>query len=162
MRIENRQFPKEGIINTMNTKQKLEQALKDAMRSGDKTAKNVIRLVMTNLKLIEVDHGSQDESGVIALIQKEIKMRQESIKEAEKGDRADVINKNQIEIEYLKSFLPVQMTEDEVRQVIQEIAAEVGATNMKDMGAVMQGAAERIQGRASNKLISQIARELLS
>jgi len=146
----------------MDTKQKLEQALKDAMRSGDKTAKNVIRLVLTNLKLVEVDHGKQDETGVIALIQKEIKMRQESIKEAEKGERADVIKKNQTEIEYLKTFLPTQMTEDEVRQVIQEIVTEVGAATMKDMGSVMKGAAERIQGRASNKLISQIAREFLS
>ena len=146
----------------METKQKLQQALKDAMRSGDIMAKNVIRMVMTNLKLVEVDHGSQDESGVVALIQKEIKMRQESIKEAEKGERADIIEQNQTEIEFLKTFLPVQMTEDEVRQIIKEIAAEVGATTMKDMGAVMQNAAERIQGRASNKLISQIARELLS
>ena len=146
----------------METKQKLQQALKDAMRSGDVMAKNVIRMVMTNLKLVEVDHGSQDESGVVALIQKEIKMRQESIKEAEKGERADIIEQNQTEIEFLKTFLPVQMTEDEVRQIIKEIAAEVGATTMKDMGAVMQNAAERIQGRASNKLISQIARELLS
>jgi uncharacterized protein len=54
------------------------------------------------------------------------------------------------------------MTEDEVRQIIQEVVTEVGATTMKDMGSVMQGTAERIQGRASNKLISQIARELLS
>ncbi len=146
----------------MDTKQKLELALKDAMRSGDKTAKNVIRLVLSNLKLVEVDRGDQDESGVIALIQKEIKMRQESIKEAEKGERADIIEKNQTEIEYLKAFLPAQMTEDEVRQIIQEVVTEVGATTMKDMGSVMQGAAERIQGRASNKLISQIARELLS
>ena len=90
----------------MDTKQKLEQALKDAMRSGDKTAKNVIRLVLTNLKLVEVDHGKQDETGVIALIQKEIKMRQESIKEAEKGERTDVIEKNQTEIEYLKTLPP--------------------------------------------------------
>ena len=146
----------------MDTKQKLEQALKDAMRSGDKTAKNVIRLVMTNLKLVEVDRGQQDEAGMIALIQKEIKMRQESIKEAEKGERTDVIEKNLAEIEYLKTFLPAQMAEDEVRQVIQEIVSEVGASTMKDMGVVMKGAAERIQGQASNKLISQIARELLS
>ncbi len=146
----------------MDTKQKLEQSLKDAMRSGDKTAKNVIRLVMTNLKLAEVDHGELDESGVIALIQKEIKMRQESIKEAEKGDRGDVIEKNQTEIEYLKAFLPAQMSEDEVRQIVQKAISDTGAATMKDMGAVMQAAAERIQGRASNKLISQIARELLT
>jgi hypothetical protein len=146
----------------MNTKQKLELALKDAMRSGDQTAKNVIRLVLSNLKLVEVDHGKQDESSMIALVQKEIKMRQESIQEAEKGGRTDIIEKNQTEIEYLKTFLPAQMTEEEVRQIIQQIAAEIGASSMKDMGPVMQAAAERIQGRASNKLISQIAREILS
>ncbi|MDX9865345.1 MAG: GatB/YqeY domain-containing protein [Anaerolineaceae bacterium] len=99
---------------------------------------------------------------MIALVQKEIKMRQESILEAEKGGRTDIIEKNQTEIEYLKTFLPAQMTEEEVRQIIQQIAAEIGASSMKDMGPVMQAAAERIQGRASNKLISQIAREILS
>ena len=146
----------------METREKLEQALKDAMRSGDKTARNVIRLVLTNLKLIEVDRGKQDESGVIALIQKEIKMRQEAIKEAESGNRSDIIAKNEEEIEYLKTFLPAQLTEEETRLIVQEVVQEVGATNMKDMGSVMKASADRIQGRASNKLISQIARELLS
>lgn len=146
----------------MDTKQKLEQALRDAMRSGDQTAKNVIRLVLTNLKLIEVDHGKQDESGVIALIQKEIKMRQEAIQEAEKGERTDVITDNQTEIKYLETFLPEQLSEEAVREVVQEVIAQVGATNMKDMGAVMTGVSERVQGKAPNRLISQIARELLS
>ncbi|MCD4673395.1 MAG: GatB/YqeY domain-containing protein [Anaerolineaceae bacterium] len=146
----------------MDTKQKLEQALREAMRSGDQMAKNVIRLVLTNLKLIEVDHGKQDESGVIALIQKEIKMRQEAIREAEKGERTDVIADNQTEIKYLKTFLPEQMSEEAVREIVQEVVAQVGATNMKDMGAVMKGVSERVQGKAPNRLISQIARELLS
>jgi len=146
----------------MDTRQKLEQALKDAMRSGDKTARNVIRLVMTNIKLVEVDRGKLDESGIIALIQKEIKMREEAIKEAKSGDRSDIIEKNQVEIDYLKTFLPVQLTDEETRKIVQEVIKEVDASTMKDMGSVMKTAGERIQGRASNKLISQIARELLS
>ena len=146
----------------MDTRQKLEQALKDAMRSGDKTARNVIRLVLTNIKLVEVDRGKLDESGIIALIQKEIKMREEAIKEAKSGDRSDIIEKNQVEIDYLKTFLPVQLTDEETRKIVQEVIKEVDASTMKEMGSVMKTAGERIQGRASNKLISQIARELLS
>lgn len=146
----------------MDTREKLNQALKDAMRSGDQTVKDVIRLVMTNLKLIEVDRGKQDEAGVIALIQKEIKMRQESIAEAEKGGRSDIIEKNEDEIKILNTFLPEQLSEDEVREILKELIEQEGASNMNDMGKVMKAAAERLQGKASNKLISQIARELLS
>lgn len=146
----------------MDTRQKLETGLHDAMRSGNQTSKDVIRLVLTNLKLMEVDQGKQDESGVIALIQKEIKMRQESIREAEKGARTDIIDKNQTEIEFLTSFLPQQLSEAEVRQMVQEVIAEVGAVNMKDMGTVMKNLSPRIQGRASNSLVSQIVKEMLA
>jgi uncharacterized protein YqeY len=146
----------------MDTRQKLEDGLKDAMRSGDQTAKNVIRLVLTNLKFIEVDHGKQDESGVVALIHKEIKMRQESIHEAEKGERQDIIEKNEIEIKFLETFLPKQISEAELRNMVNEVIAQTGASSMKDMGTVMKALSARVQGQAPNNLVSQIVKELLS
>ena len=146
----------------MDTRQKLEDGLKDAMRSGDQTAKNVIRLVLTNLKFIEVDHGKQDESGVVALIHKEIKMRQESIHEAEKGERQDIIEKNEIEIKLLETFLPKQISEAELRNMVNEVIAQTGASSMKDMGTVMKALSARVQGQAPNNLVSQIVKELLS
>ena len=146
----------------MDTRQKLEDGLKDAMRSGDQTAKNVIRLVLTNLKFIEVDHGKQDESGVVALIHKEIKMRQESIHEAEKGERQDIIEKNEIEIKFLETFLPKQISEAELRNMVNEVIAQTGASSMKDMGTVMKALSTRVQGQAPNNLVSQIVKELLS
>lgn len=146
----------------MDTRQKLEDGLKDAMRSGDQTAKNVIRLALTNLKFIEVDHGKQDESGVVALIHKEIKMRQESIHEAEKGERQDIIEKNEIEIKFLETFLPKQISEAELRNMVNEVIAQTGASSMKDMGTVMKALSARVQGQAPNNLVSQIVKELLS
>jgi hypothetical protein len=146
----------------MDTRQKLEDGLKDAMRSGDQTAKNVIRLALTNLKFIEVDHGKQDESGVVALIHKEIKMRQESIHEAEKGERQDIIEKNEIEIKFLETFLPKQISEAELRNMVNEVIAQTGASSMKDMGTVMKALSTRVQGQAPNNLVSQIVKELLS
>jgi hypothetical protein len=146
----------------MDTRQKLEDGLKDAMRSGDQTAKNVIRLVLTNLKFIEVDHGKQDENGVVALIHKEIKMRQESIHEAEKGERQDIIEKNEIEIKFLETFLPKQISEAELRNMVNEVIAQTGASSMKDMGTVMKALSTRVQGQAPNNLVSQIVKELLS
>lgn len=146
----------------METRQKLENGLKDAMRSGDETAKNVIRLVLTNLKFIEVDHGKQDESGVVALIHKEIKMRQESIREAEKGERQDIIEKNENEIKFLETFLPEQLAESELREIIKEIISQVGASSMKDMGAVMKSLSPRIQGKAPNNVVSQMVKEMLA
>jgi uncharacterized protein YqeY len=146
----------------METREKLVKALHDAMRSGNQTSKDVIRLVLTNLKLTEVDRGTLDESGVIALLQKEIKMRQESIQEAEKGAREDIIAKNEREIEYLKTFLPKQLSDTEVRQIVKEVIAETGASSMKDMGTVMKAVSPRIQGQASNSLVSQIVKEMLA
>lgn len=146
----------------MDTKQKLETALKDAMRSNDATMKNVVRMALTNLKLAEVEKGGVlDDTAQLALIQKEIKMRQETMEEARKSNRADLIEKGEAEVKLLESFLPKQMSEDEVRELVNQVIAETGASSPADMGKVMKALMGRVQGKAPGDLVSRVVRESL-
>jgi uncharacterized protein YqeY len=147
----------------MNTKEKLENQLKEAMRSGDRLRKQTIRLALSSIKLAEIDQGKPlDESNVLAILQKEIKTHQEIIENAEKGGRTEIVLENQQQISILQEYLPKQMSEDEIKTIAEQVIEEVQAKDMKDMGKVMKEIMPRIQGRAPNDKISQIVRQILS
>jgi hypothetical protein len=147
----------------MDTKATLENALKDAMRSGDDLRKRTLRLALSNIRLVEIDQGkSLDESGVIAILQKEIKSRQESIADAQRARRPDLEEASQAEIEVLQGFLPRQLSPQELEALAQEAITQVGATSIKEMGQVMKILVPRLQGQASNEQASQVVRRLLS
>lgn len=144
------------------TKQKLENALKDAMRANNAMVKNTIRMVLTNMKLAEVEKGAPlDENAQLALIQKEIKVRQETIEEAKRSDRQDLIDKAEAEKSILETFLPKQLSEDELKALAAEAIAETGATGPADMGRVMKALMGRVQGRAAGDQVSRVVRSLL-
>jgi len=147
----------------MNTKEKLESQLKEAMRSGDRLRKQTIRLALSSIKLAEIDQGKPlDETNVLAILQKEIKTHQETIENAEKGGRTEIVLENQQQISILQEYLPKQMSEDEIKTIAEQVIEEVQAKDMKDMGKVMKEIMPRIQGRAPNDKISQIVRHILS
>ena len=147
----------------METKEKLTNALHEAMKNNKEVVKRTLRMVLTNVKLAEVEKGSAlDEPAMLALIQKEIKMRNESIAEAEKASRPDLAAANHEEIAVLESFLPKQMGEDELRAIISEAISEVQAAAPSDMGKVMKVVLPKIQGRAANDQVSRIVREMLA
>ncbi|MFN2197965.1 MAG: GatB/YqeY domain-containing protein [Anaerolineales bacterium] len=146
----------------MVSKADLENALKDAMRARDATRKSTLRLVLTAIKLGEVDKGAPlDEAEILALLQKELKMRQETISEAERAGRDQIVEETQAEIEVLREFLPAPLAPDELEALARSVIAEVGATSMTDMGTVMKTLTPRLQGRASGKDASDIVRRLL-
>jgi uncharacterized protein len=146
----------------METRQKLDTALKDAMRSGDDMRRQSIRMVLSAIKLSEVEKGSPlDESAVIAIIQKEIKSRSEAIQDANKAGRSDLIEKSQAEIVYLESFLPKQLTQDELIELARSAVQEVNATGPGDMGKVMKVLVPKVQGRAAGNQVSEAVRKLL-
>lgn len=146
----------------MDTRQKLDSALKDAMRSGDEMRKQTVRMVLSAIKLSEVEKGgSLDESGVIAVLQKEVKSRSESIQDAQKAGRPDLAEKAQIEAAYLETFLPKQLTQDELAALARAAVEEVNATSPADMGKVMKVLVPRVQGRAPGNLVSEAVRKLL-
>jgi uncharacterized protein YqeY len=147
----------------MDTKEKLQSELKEALRSGNNVRKTTIRMALSSIKLAEVEKGSAlDEATLISIIQKEIKIRQEALQDALKADRLDLIDANKAEINVLESFLPKQLSDEELRKMTIEVISEVQATTPTDMGKVMKSLLPRIQGRAPNDQVSRLVRELLT
>jgi uncharacterized protein YqeY len=146
----------------METRQLLNDALKNAMRAGDGMRTQAIRMVLSNVKLSEVEKGSPlDEAGVISVIQKEIKSRVESIQDAQKASRPDLITKAESEIAFLETFLPKQLSADELAELVRQAVVEVNATNPADMGKVMKALMPKVQGRAAGNLVSEAVRKQL-
>lgn len=146
----------------MALKASLEQALKDAMRSNDTVRKNTIRMVLSAVKEAEVLKKAElDDSAILALLQKEVKSRNEALAEAEKAERPDLAAGARAEIKVLEGFLPKAMSAQELEEVVQAAIAEVGATTPADMGKVMKAILPRLQGRADGGQVSGLVRSKL-
>ena len=136
--------------------------MKDAMKSGDEVRKRTVRMALAAVKQAEVDKRAElDDAAVIAILQKEVKNRRESVEEAKKANRADLAEANEAEIAVLEAFLPKAMPEDELKAIVQAAIAETGAASMTDMGKVMKIVMGKVAGRAPNDKISAVVRELL-
>ena len=136
--------------------------MKDAMKRGEKERLSVIRLVRGAIRQAEIDGKktlSDDE--IIDVLTKEVKMRRDSIEEFERGGRTDLVDKTKSEIAILIPYLPEQLSVDEVKKIVENAVAEVGATTAKDMGKVMGILMPRVKGRADGKLVNEIVRSLL-
>lgn len=146
----------------MDLRQQLEASLRDSLKSRDEIRKQTIRMVLSAAKFSEIEKGETlDDSGVTSVIQKEIKSRRESIQDAQKANRPDIIEITQKEISILEIFLPKQLTEDEIRFMAISAIEEVQAKSIIDMGKVMKVIIPKIQGRAPNDQVSLIIRKLL-
>lgn len=147
---------------TMELKENIQKALTYAMKERDEDTKRTLRLVMSAIKLAEIDeHGELDESRILSILQKEVKTREDSIQEAQTANRQDLIQQAEREIEILNQFLPKQMDDDELKQLAKEIIQETDATGIRDMGMVMKNLIPKLEGRASGQDASKIVRELL-
>jgi len=133
----------------MDIRQKLDTELKDAMRSGDEMRKQNVRMILSAIRLLEVEKGQKlDEAGIIAIIRKEVKSRSEALEDAKKANRNDLVEQAMNEAKYLESFLPRQLSEDELEGIIHETIHEIGATSGADMGKVMKAVMPKVQGLA--------------
>ena len=149
--------------HSMDTKTQLNQTLKDAMKSGDETRKRTVRMVLAAIKQIEVDKRIElDEAAVLAILQKEVKTRRESLEEAKKAAREDLAVASQAEIDILNAFLPQAMSAEELRELARQAIAETGASSPADMGKVMKAIMPKIAGRTPGDQVSAAIRELLS
>jgi len=147
----------------MNTKEKLTQALKDAMRSKDALRKRVVRMALTAIKNAEIEKGGAlDEPDVLAILQKEVKMRGETIEGAEKAGRDDMIAEAEAEIEFLQGFLPQPLTAEELEAIVREVIDQVRASSPREMGKVMGALMPQIRGRADGGEASKLVRDILS
>ena len=146
----------------MSIKAQLNESMKDAMKSGDEVRKRTVRMALAAVKQVEVDKRIElDDTAVMNLLQKEIKNRRESLEEARKADRADLIEANEAEINVLQVFLPKAMPAEELRALVQAAITETGAASPADMGKVMKVVMAKVAGRAPNDMVSATVRELL-
>ena len=147
----------------MSLKETLLQDLKVAMKEKDTIRKNTIQLVRAGVLQIEKDnHVELDDEGVLDVVAKELKNCRDSLPEFEKSGRTDLIDNLNKEIEVLLGYLPEQLTEDEIKKIVEETIAETGASSMKDMGKVMGAVSPKVKGRADNRVVSGYVKELLS
>jgi len=143
--------------------EKLNKDMIDAMKNKETVRLTVIREVKGNMKLAEIDQKKEmNDDLLIEVVSKGIKTRKESIKEFEKGNRQDLIDKTQIEIEILEKYLPEQLSSEEVVKIIDEIFVSVNPTSIKDMGKIMASATEKLKGRTDMSEVSKIIREKLN
>jgi uncharacterized protein YqeY len=147
----------------MDTKEKLTQALRNALRAKDTRRKSVVRLALAAIKNAEIEKkASLPEPDILALLQKEVKARYETIEGARLAGRADLIDQAKDEIAILEEFLPQPLTRDQLETLVREAIQEAGASSPREMGAVMKILVPRTRGRADGKETSQLVRELLS
>src|SRR5688572_7354931 len=147
----------------MDTKTKLNDAVKEAMKSGDNLRKQTVRMVLAAVKQAEVDKQTTlDDMAVVGLIQKEVKNRREALEEAKKANRDDLVAGNESEIKILEEFLPKAMPMEELHALVQAAITETGAAASSDMGKVMKVVMPKVAGRAPNDMISATVKELLT
>ncbi|HBQ22059.1 MAG: hypothetical protein A2Z91_03485 [Deltaproteobacteria bacterium GWA2_38_16] len=147
----------------MSIKENLNEHLKEAMKAGEELRVSTIRLLKAAIKNKEIELIKQiDDPEVIALIRKMVKQRKESIEQFQKGNRLDLANKEQKEIDILNAYLPKEIDSKELETKVQTIIAKVGATSLKQMGEVMKAVGQELSGSADMKMVSDIVRNKLS
>ena len=170
----------------MRLKDQLMQDLKEAMKTGDETRKSTIRLLRSAIAAAEIEKRSafiesQQAEGVdpetltleddqfalteeetLAVLQKQAKQRRDSIAQYEKAGRDDLVATEQAELAVIDSYLPRQMTQEEVEVVVREAANELGVSDMSGMGPLMKHVMADLKGKADGRLVNQVVREVLS
>jgi hypothetical protein len=138
-------------------------AMKDAMRAKDKPRLSTVRLMLSELKRIEVDERIDlPEDRIISILDKMIKQRRDSVKQYTDGDRLDLADIESAEIEVIQEFMPAAMSEEEITAVVNKAIADSGAATMQDMGKVMNEVRPQLAGRADMAVVSKLVKQLLS
>ena len=147
----------------MNFHNRLQNDLAIAMKARNDTQKWVIRLLKSTIELAEVNKGQPlTEDEFLGVVQKEIKTRNESLADAEKANRQDLIDATLAEIAILKTYLPAQLSPEELLELVRQTIKDVNATSSKDMGTVMKVLLPKLQGMATNSEASRIVKEELN
>lgn len=147
----------------MTLKETLTEAVKTAMKAKEMDKVKLLRNVQAAIKQIEIDEQiTLDDKGVLALLQKQIKQRNESLTIYQQNGREDLASKEQFEIAVISEFLPAQLSEDELNAIIATTISELGASGMKDMGKVMNAVKDKTSGQADPAVISGLVKKALS
>ncbi len=143
-------------------KEQLLNDMKAAMRDKDEIRKNTVQMVRAAILQVEKDKSIElDDVQIIDIIAKESKKRKDAAVDFEKSGREDLIEKNQKELEILATYLPKQLSKDEIAEVVKGVISKVGASSIKEMGTVMKAAKEEMGASADGKTINEVVKSLL-
>ncbi len=147
----------------MSIKETINDKLKNAMRNHDEDGKRVYRMILASVKFAEKTEGKElADNDVVQILQKELKIRKESLAEAQKAGRETAAAEAEKDIAAIEPLLPKQLGPDELKEIIGQTIAEIGASSAADMGKVMKAVMPKLKGLAPNDLISKTVKELLS
>ena len=144
-------------------KEKLMDDLKLSMRDKNEIRKNTVQMVRAAILQIEKDKGiTVEDEKIIEIIAKEVKGKKDALADFEKGNRIDLIEQTNQEIAILQEYLPKQLSKEEIKVELEKVISDIGATSIKDMGAVMKEAKARIGAGADGRTINEVVKELLN
>jgi len=143
-------------------KEKLMEDLKDAMKNKNEIKKNTVQMVRAAILQIEKDKGIQvEDDKILEIIAKEVKSKKDALNDFEKAERQDLIEQTNQEIAVLQEYLPKQLSREEIKVELEKIISKIGATTMKDMGAIMKEAKVKMGASADGKTINEVAKEIM-
>ncbi|CAH1204322.1 MULTISPECIES: GatB/YqeY domain-containing protein [Paenibacillus] len=146
----------------MSLSDRLNEDMKQAMKSQDKFKLSVIRMVRSTIKNSEIDlKRPLDDNEVLDVLTREIKQRKDSLQEFSKAGRDDLADNLKAELVILAEYMPQQLSEEEVKAIVQQTIQQIGASSKADMGKVMTALMPQVKGRADGKLINQLVQQLL-
>ncbi len=147
------------------TKEQLQEELKQSMLARNTEKTSVLRMIISAINYYEINKGGAgyiaSEEDVMNVIQAQAKQRRDSIEQYTAGDRPELAEKEQLELDMISGYLPKQMGEDEIRTLVKEAVAATGASTQQDMGKVMSALMPKTKGKADGGLVSKIVREEL-
>jgi len=147
----------------MELAEKIRADLEQSLRKKDQLRTSVLRLLLSSMHNAEIAQQKKlDEAGVLTVIDKEAKMRRESIEAFEKGNRPDLVAKEKAELAILLEYLPEQMTRDQIMEAARKVINELGASGPKDRGKVMSQLMPQLRGKAQGQEVSDVVNQLLS
>jgi uncharacterized protein YqeY len=147
----------------MGLYEQLQNDMKSAMKSGEAMKLSVLRMVISAIKLMEIDKklAKIEDADAAQIIQKQIKQHKDSIEQFEKGNRSDLADKERSELAILELYMPKQMGEEELTALVKEAIKDTGASSKADTGKVMKAVLEKARGRTDGKSVNQIVMKLL-
>jgi uncharacterized protein YqeY len=147
----------------MSLIQKIRTDLEQALRKNDKLRCSVLRLALSSIRNAEIaQQKTLDDNGILIVVDKEAKMRRESIEAFEKGNRPDLVAKETAELAILLEYLPEQLTRQKIVEAARKVISELGAASPKDKGKVMSQLMPQLRGKAQGQEVSEVVTELLS
>ncbi len=147
----------------MDLRNRIQNDLKDSMKSGDNVARAVLRLLNSDIKNAEIEKGERlNDEDIIRIIKRSIKRHNESIEQYKKGKREDLVEQEEKELEVLKKYMPEQMSEEEIRKLVRGVIEKSGISGASNFGKVMGMVMKEVGNRAEGSVVSRIVKEELS